>query len=89
MRINFYEECFTIEFFLFGAHSFCGKPFREEEYRGEKCEEKAQWEHPVKYGLHYSFQIGILNILIRQFREHISPYTSTITLEKTESVTSL
>ena len=41
---------FLIESFFFGTHSFCGKPFREEKYRGEQCEEKAQWEHPVKLG---------------------------------------
>ena len=78
---NFYEMFFLLEFF-FGTHSLCGKPFRKEEYRGDKCEEKAQWEHPVKFGLHHSFQLSIPNILILQIKEHLCPHTSFNTFKK-------
>jgi len=67
-----------------GKTSFCGKSFREKEYRGEQSEEKAQWEHPVKFGLHHAIQISTAIIMIFQLREHVCPHTLIIKFERKE-----
>ena len=74
VHINVDEMCLLIELFLFGTDSFCGKPFREEEYRGEKCEEKAQWEHPVKFELYFKWHPQYSNFSVQ--KAHVSIYIS-------------